>query len=59
MTWPRPRLVQVADRPDIGESQFRLAIGLGIRYALMSSSLSISMARNIPPALIEALVEEG
>jgi hypothetical protein len=52
------RLVQVADRPDIGSSRLKICIGLGIRYALISASL-YSLARDIPPALIEALVEKG
>jgi hypothetical protein len=52
------RLVQVADRPDIGSSQLKTCIGLGIRYALMSASLH-SLVRNIPPPLIVALVEKG
>ena len=52
------RLVQVADRPDVKPSQLKTSIGLGIRYALMSASLN-SLARNIPPTLIAALVEKG
>ena len=33
------RLVQVADRPDVEPGQLKAHIGLGIRYALMSTSL--------------------
>src|SRR5262249_47260937 len=50
------RLVRVADRTDIQPDSFVPQICLGIRYALMSTSLN-SLATNIPPALIAALVE--
>ena len=52
------RLVQVADRPDIEPRKVKERIGLGIRYALISSSMS-SMVRNILPELITTLVERG
>jgi tetratricopeptide (TPR) repeat protein len=52
------RLVQVADRSEFVSSEFTALIGLGIRYALMWASLT-SLARNIPPALISALVKKG
>src|SRR5262249_51690841 len=52
------RLVQAADRPDVELSQYKTpvapGIGLGIRYALMATSLN-SLAQTIPPALIAAL----
>jgi tetratricopeptide (TPR) repeat protein len=51
------RLVQVANRPDVGPSQYKTLIGLRIRYALMSTSVN-NLARNIPPTLIAALVEK-
>ena len=51
------RLVQVADRSNAASTQFKARIGLGIRYALISTSLN-DLARNIPPALIAALVEK-
>jgi hypothetical protein len=51
------RLAQVADRTDIQPSQLKTSVGLGIRYALMSTSLN-NLARNIPPTLIAALVEK-
>jgi tetratricopeptide (TPR) repeat protein len=51
------RLVQVPDKSDVEPSRSNLPIGLGIRYALMATSLR-SLAWHIPPALIAALVEK-
>jgi len=47
------RLVQIADRPYLDVAEARASVVLGIRYALMSTSLN-SLARNLPPDLIEA-----
>jgi hypothetical protein len=49
------RLVQVDGGPDASPSRPGTSIGPGIRYALMSTSLN-SLARNIPPALLAALI---
>ena len=51
-------LARAARLVQIEPSQSKTCIGLGIRYALMSTSL-ISLARNIPPILIAALVQKG
>ncbi len=51
------RLVQVADRTDLEPRQLKACISLGIRYALMSTSLR-SLALNIPTALLAALIEK-
>ncbi|MFI5457204.1 MAG: caspase family protein [Isosphaerales bacterium] len=52
------RLVDVAGRPDLDTSHLAAHVGLGIRYALMSSSLN-SLAATIPGTLIATLVEKG
>jgi tetratricopeptide (TPR) repeat protein len=52
------RLAQIADRPNVAPSQYRARIALGLRFALMYTSLN-SLARNIPPPLIAALVGKG
>ena len=52
------RLVRVADQPGIESRRLKNYIGLGVRYALISASLN-SLAGNIPPTLIAALVEKG
>ena len=51
------RLVRVAERPDIAASELKTCIGLGIRYALISSTLN-RLAQNMSPVLIVALVQQ-
>jgi hypothetical protein len=52
------RLVQATNRTESAPSQDKARVGQGICYALMSASLN-SLAQNIPPSLIAALVEKG
>ena len=52
------RLVEVTNRTDMETGRIKTCIGLRVRYALMSTSLT-SLARNIPPSFITTLIEKG